>query len=105
MLHRPPGSFGEQAWEKRPMISGKMSFHASLAAALLLLPQAALAGSKYTDAQKKKTGWAAVCPLDVQDYCKGVKSKKMRDCLLSHKADLTPRCAQAVHKLNPDDLF
>jgi hypothetical protein len=74
------------------------------AAALPLLPQAAMAGY-HSNVGPKKSGWSAVCPLDVQDYCKGVKSKKLRDCLLAHKKDLTPRCAEAVKKQNPDDLF
>ncbi len=55
--------------------------------ALILLPPAAYAVTTYAI--------AIVCKFDIEQYCKGIDKKRIRDlreCLAKHERDLFPRC-------------
>ncbi len=46
----------------------------------------------------------AICPFDMQQYCKGIPPKKIRDlkeCLAKHEKDLMPRCQDHYKEARP----
>jgi hypothetical protein len=46
----------------------------------------------------------AICAFDMQQYCKGIPPKRIRDlkeCLAKHEKDLLPRCQDHYKEAKP----
>ncbi len=46
----------------------------------------------------------AICAFDIQQYCKGITVKRIRDlkeCLTRHEKDLLPRCQDHYKEARP----
>ena len=47
---------------------------------------------------------AKICSFDIQQYCKGISPKRIRDlkeCLAKHEKDLMPRCQDHYKEARP----
>ncbi len=47
---------------------------------------------------------AAICTFDIQQYCKGISVKRIRDlreCLAKHERELMPRCQDHYKEARP----
>ena len=74
-----------------------MRTFAALALSVVLVSTAnAQSGTVYHIAQ--------ICGFDIQQYCKGIPSKRIRDlkeCLAKHEKDLMPRCQDHYKEARP----
>ena len=64
-----------------------MRFFGALALVIALLPEAYAAGTTYS--------MSIVCKFDMDQYCKGIPARRIRDlraCLEKHEKDLLPQC-------------
>ena len=46
----------------------------------------------------------SVCPFDIQQYCKGISAKRIRDlkeCLAKHEKNLLPTCQDHYKEARP----
>jgi hypothetical protein len=70
----------------------------------------ALSFALFSHAQAQSSGGgsvyhiAEICAFDIQQYCKGIRSKRIRDlkeCLAKNERNLLPRCQDHYKEARP----